>query len=155
MRIDGYNSLNHNYYGCYFANCVVGVSCDTGGQCQFNACKFHNSSNYDVRIKGNTVMLKGCHSTSQNFANAQAVIRSCTHEHASEGYFYESWPGSSGIGVDTNTAVFKGNHSTNGKLGATGYSTSFQFTLLGNTFDNPDYLEVVGSTSVWEDGDFV
>ena len=47
---NGANSVNHNFYGCYFANCTTGVWSTTGGQCMFDACRFHNNSYFDVNI---------------------------------------------------------------------------------------------------------
>jgi hypothetical protein len=154
------NALNHEFYGCHFADCGFGIyAVGQAGSITANGCSFENNELHDVYSGTNATRLTGCRSTSQNFAIVDGIVMGCTHINASAGEFYANWnnPGalSGTYGTGVKTAMLIGNHSTNGLVQsdvASGYPMSVN--LMGNRFDNSGYLTgTLGRTSrVWVDG---
>ena len=140
MLVSG-NALNHSFYNCYFADCEVGARQNIGGSGTLFFCRFENNSAWDIDHAQSQLRVVGCHSTSQNFASADGIFVSNTHDAATSGLFWSPEAIQGG--------AFKANYSSKGKFSTAGGAVGL--SLVGNVFDDPDYLDGV-TLPVWIDG---
>jgi hypothetical protein len=150
-----YNALNHCFYNCLFEGNVVGARTASGGCLTFWACEFNDNETFDIDQGLGMSRIAGCDSTSKNFIHAAGAVYGCTHDHGSPGYFWTPTyfhsgahtalcplPGAALIGgVNVACLSAKGNRSTNGIFYTPTNTTNSFIHLVGNEFDDPDYLD--------------
>jgi hypothetical protein len=154
------NALNHWFYACQFKNNGShGYNQLGGGGGIMLGCSFEGNL-IDIHHYEITWKVIGCTSTSLNFCSAGGAIIGNRHVNASPGVF---WTGDIAVlpeddgdpswltGGSHRVVVIKGNYSSNGFMAPAGIDAERRVHLMGNVFDNPDYLEDVNG-NLWVDG---